>query len=272
MLFDPKIKPRIWNLKTGTVAYNCIRMGLPMPVLAMPFWEGVGGKVFDYSSGQYHGTITGNTFWTSSNNGNCLEFDGSGDYVALGSAINSRLVNPLTVMIRMRADANDDVSFMNRTVWNGSEGFYLFTLSGHAGMRGSGTTRVETIENIIGEWHLYTYIFDSTVGTIYVDGKYNASGTIEAIVISTAEYCNIGRYNASSAAGFLGQISEVVIFPCVLNAVQINTFRNNSYGIFEPPRDYRIWSFVLLLNMLIHNLSVICRRLWLLLLGRQQKN
>ncbi len=46
----PNIKPK-WHAPLGVmesvVAYNCRKYGFPVPVLAMPFWEGAGNKAYD---------------------------------------------------------------------------------------------------------------------------------------------------------------------------------------------------------------------------------
>lgn len=42
------VKPK-WQLPVGVmegiVAYNCRKYGMPHPVLAMPMWEGAGGRM-----------------------------------------------------------------------------------------------------------------------------------------------------------------------------------------------------------------------------------
>ena len=75
-------KPRVHRCDPGTIASNCARMGLPMPVLAMPMWENAGNIVYDYSGQGNHGTLSAGVLWSGGN----LLMDGD-DKVTLSSKI-----------------------------------------------------------------------------------------------------------------------------------------------------------------------------------------
>jgi hypothetical protein len=71
----PNQKPAIWACDPGTVAYNCVRMGLPVPKFAAPTWENGGNRLHSYTGNQVHGTASG-TAWEK----NGLKFSAT-DYV-----------------------------------------------------------------------------------------------------------------------------------------------------------------------------------------------
>ena len=81
---SPKIKPPMWAIDQGIVAYNIRRAGMPYPIFAMPLWEGAGNFISDISGYNNHWTINFSGL-VNSQQGYVLEFNGSSDYVNCGN-------------------------------------------------------------------------------------------------------------------------------------------------------------------------------------------
>jgi len=66
MIYPPNQKPPIWSIDPGIIAYNCQRVGMPHPILAMPFWEGAGNKVVNYSGHSITCSLGAESSWINS--------------------------------------------------------------------------------------------------------------------------------------------------------------------------------------------------------------
>ncbi len=246
MLFDPKIKPRLWNLQTGTVAYNCARMGLPMPVLAMPMWEGAGDKVYDYSGNRNNGDCAGTTLPSWSGGNLQLPVDA---YVNCGNNDSVRITGKeITIACCFYSTlyvigGNRIIS--KRTSAGGSDVFGLyFGGSTIIRMRLNGTDRSwDTGSNVFNKEFTIYGTADGTNWHLYSDGIEKATGAFSAnIADSTSPLCLGTRYLEDR--WLKGWIKYAYLWDVALTPGQVRTATNNPFGMFEPIRRPAIWSYV----------------------------
>lgn len=198
-----------------------------------PFNENGGGRAYN-SLGRFRGDMDGLS-WVA----DYIDFPGSGvnNEIDFGGSINSLIVDPVTILIGLNIAASGDVVFMNREAFNGAEGIEIFTNTNDVAIRGSGGTAVTTTPNVTpyGTWHDLAFVFDGAVGSIYIDGRLNVSGAIEAVTASAQNYCYLGRYGAAvGTAPFLGKMKYCVIVSRTLSASEIADFAANPWQSYQP--------------------------------------
>ena len=71
-----------------------------------------------------------------------------------------------------------------------------------------------------GHWHQLVLTWDGTTARIYVDGAFDASGSL---AVSAMNYAGYIGYDNSNYAWFNGAIDDVSIYPTTLTATQIST-------------------------------------------------
>jgi len=244
------IKPRLWNCDPGTVAYNCARMGLPMPVLAIPMWEGSGNKVYDYSGQQNHGIITSAT-WR--NNG--LHFDGTGDYITVGhhSSLDNQTIYSYFAQIKVENIGGNSYGgiICKDGIWEHSTmysaagelyGYIPYSDTGAASKTNLGVIQEEVLQTVLSTYneskdrHIRLYVNGPEVSNYSL---YTASvGTIND---DASKDLIIGEKAADRY--FCGSIYVVIVWNIDLSPRQAQTLSNNPYGMFEPIK-LPIWSYV----------------------------
>jgi len=233
-----KQKPLIWTCDPGTVAYNCARLGLPMPVLALPMWEGSGSKVYDYSGRGNHGSIT-NATWDR--NGLLLNADGK--HVLIDTA-NGFSTTYGTVFLIYREVATPDG---NGAFFEGSSEGFNFRLGRHWNDTiinfyvNSVACSFDSLPNVFdNDEHSIAIAFDTVNDSqsLYIDGILHKTrgDTIDALDWG-ADKIRIGSVSTHS----VGLQSVFIKWPTVLSAIQIQALNNNPYGLFEPVPRAKFW-------------------------------
>jgi hypothetical protein len=144
------------------------------------FDDGSGNTATD-SAGTNHGSLKGNTSWTSGRIGGALSFDGNGDYVSI-AGVNALAGNNLTVHAWVRLDefagtynyilSQHDAGYKGYYFYilNGSPKFYLF-----GGMGFIEAISPETLN--AGQWYHIAGTNNGSKLSIYVNGQLKASVT-----------------------------------------------------------------------------------------------
>jgi len=171
----------------------------PGPIAYWAFDEGTGNTVYD-AMGIHNGTILGNgstaPVWQSEDmcvSDKCLQFDGTADYVSIGSTAPS--IKSVSFWVKPNTTTE-----------------YFFDINGTANIQSSGGTISAT---------------GFTAPIIYVDGQRSSTITANAwhyITVTTTTALsgiamNIGKISTNLLQGFM---DEVKIYPYVRSAAEIN--------------------------------------------------
>jgi hypothetical protein len=205
-------------------------------VLAYDFDEGSGTNAFDKSRFINTGTLKGDTKWTSGRFGSALIFDGSGDFVCIGSDISilknlreatlSTWINPSVVDSSERYIIGISINNAGMSTINSRA---LVSLSSNskeirAGGRSADAEGVQYVDTTtdpisVGNWYhvlaIINYAEDTV--TVYVNDQPQAtSGSIVFSQIATENTVStnntIGSEEDASGAFFNGIIDSVRIY------------------------------------------------------------
>jgi len=233
------IIPTQWLIDPGIVFENVSKLGLPMPMLAMPIWEGVGSRVFNYGGIKLRGELpaTGIVWDSSSLSGACLK--GSG---GAGDTVDTNWqwrigTGPFTFACWYKGtESTDYAGFMGAAIGGSVGAILMLKGSKLSGWINNVTYEAGSAQINDDKWHHLVFMRDGTIGRLYTDGV--QQGTDFAVVgtsINVARDVQVfGWVNASYNVG--GLIDYPLIFDCALSSSQIQTLFNNSGGIFEPTR------------------------------------
>jgi len=147
------------------------------------------------------------------------QFDGDGDYITWPQTSGQFSQNPMSIEMVLRADDEDDngsVMLMDRAAYDGTTGIQVWydvagsVLSFH--MRGSSSTKVDTSDDFDkGNWYHVIYTFNSTTGTIYVNGNNVQSGTITSVAASTTAVV-LGKFQSTPNFVIVGRVALLNIY------------------------------------------------------------
>ncbi len=177
---------------------------------------GAGAYIKDSSGNNNHGTPTG-TAVTEGTSGKARSFNGSSDYISIGSTANLSPTSQVTVeaWVKTSSTVSSLQSIYDRLETVDGFGLYLdntgkpvFSINGGSAV----ATSAIDIDN--NAWHYLVGTYNKDAGSsqikIYVDGVQQGVGTYStAIDYSPAPRNNIGRLGAGSY--FAGTIDEIRI-------------------------------------------------------------
>lgn len=243
-----QVKPTIWACDPGTVAYNCARMGLPGPgeeglVLAMPFWEEAGSKVYDYSGNQNNGVLEGGCSRISTIKGSAIKFTQASD-----DRINADFDLPAMttsnkfsweVIFYCDAGPTDNVIIGNRYGGGPGVSFIKLTQKEFVYYRNGVDEALNFTDLAQYTWNHVWVTKDGTTLKIYVNGVY--ADTSEIAGGMNANPFWIGGDGVSE--NWPGIVALVRLWDNVaLSFSAIQTLYNNPYGMFEPIK-WPIWNY-----------------------------
>jgi large repetitive protein len=175
------------------------------------------------------GTINGASWKTSgcfAGPRNCLDLDGTNDYVDFGSPAATRITDNMTISAWAKTSASDMSRDIITNQWkNNVSGFLLGILSSgkiHYAVSGPGSTMEGYDVNYTindDKWHYIVVTFASGTIKTYVDGLLVDThiSTIKSIVYNSSISLNIGRDSNTGVEYWKGQIDEVSIWSVVLS-------------------------------------------------------
>jgi hypothetical protein len=232
-----KQKPLIWTCDPGTVAYNCARLGLPMPVLALPMWEGSGSKVYDYSGQGNHGTIK-DPDWQR---GGLLIDDNNDSKIDVPAIPATNAVGSVfqiyTYTLMEPAAGYRPLFFTHNT-----GGINFRNHLGQLQLRFSNcqfdssfTLTIGETYNICAGWRQASseqFIFADKFGIESSNADFVTPGTYDIV---------IGNRSADTFRPANGIIYTTVLFKHYLTLTQVQTLNSNPYGLFEPVPRAKFW-------------------------------
>lgn len=244
-----KVKPK-WQASVGTmesvVAHNCRTHGMPVPVLAMPFWELAGNRVYDLSGHGNHGLFDNEQpGWIA----NGLDFSlhtkckvDSPDHDSLDLPDNHTIVQ----MARWNLFTDFGVlnqkgpvattSQMNYTTWSYNNNRIISYVGNGTSYAIADTGLIPAILTL-GKWHQIISELDETDLKIYINNIERATGTRasgDAYVNSDPVTVGNGYKNQSHVPG---DIAYTYIFNVALSAQQRSFIYDNPYFMFRLPEE-----------------------------------
>ena len=215
-------------------------------------YSGIGTTWTDLSNQGNNATLTNGPTY-SSDNGGAIVFDGSNDYVSLGTSINSNIAEhkncSFNIWVQLDNDTSDHVIFANDELGTGTPIVLWYDQSAYStnntgtGDVGGQTTKVLTVaitDNSYGEkrytttnnvfgnnaantWHNICVVLDPSNDKFYtyVNGVEKAlynSSVLLGIKSSTKDF-NIG--NGSSSFSLDGKVAQLQVYDVALTANQV---------------------------------------------------
>ena len=235
MSYPPNQKPPQWSIDPGVVAYNALRMGLPMPGSLWAMWEKGGSKVYDLTGKGYNGTIT-NATWSEDK----LNFDGTGDYVDIP---NITLTTNYTISFLAKlTDSGDNPNMLMGD--NTGTAYYAYCRHNtRFRYRGAITSCDFTDDkDFYDRLREYTIVVNSGgYPTLYLDGVFQG---LSGIIPGTVKFYTIGKGYFNDSYDWQGSIHRAVWFPAALTAAQVAALSADPYGLITDPYGIEILGFV----------------------------
>jgi hypothetical protein len=202
--------------------------------------EGGGLTAYDWSGQGNHGTLTGMdppTDWVMGQFGYALDFDGTNDYVNLGTKVDA---NYSAGQITMSAWIKTAVTgkwilhdFVTPTfdigIWvesSGGNGKLALAVSDQT--RSTGTTRID--DNV---FHHVAATFDKITIRLYVDGRLDQTTSFSnAGWLTSGDSMGIGGPSSGGVGYFNGIIDDVRIYNRVLTPGEVMEMYRNPFRPF----------------------------------------
>lgn len=208
--------------------------------------EGRGSRVNDISLNPAPGTATNFTMspsstsnWVGSYLGGCLAFDGSDDYVAIGTIPKLNLreftltawINSTTVSVGTKQVISDSDSLGNNYLY----GLEINRTAGRVSLLTSGAVLTGTRAISANTWY---FIAGTRRGTdpnwtlsVYVNGALDITSTFSN-ALHAQQVAAIGRLGNGANHQFSGKIDEVRVYNRVLSLSEIQSLYTNPHSDF----------------------------------------
>ncbi len=190
-------------------------------------WDGTADEVIDASGNGNHGTAAGNASTTLGKFGNGGVFDGTGDYVDVGtSAFGIDESNEFTISVWAKFD--NDLTDYKYLIQRG--GFtYPFVMRIDASERVNSGVRIDGSTDILiandslslNTWYHIATTYKSGERNIYINGQLKASDSPYGALDVGSYSTYIGNTPADTADGFPGKIDEVRVYNRVLSPDEV---------------------------------------------------
>ena len=206
--------------------------------------EGTGTTITDQGSGGNDGTLTnGPTFSTSVpyvlpsiTNTNSVSFDGTNDYIDLGTSSTLNPTSSLTLSTWIYINGSGTGSlptiYSSSKTSNGISGgialaytsnkirFYLDTTGSSGWVFAESNSTMST-----GQWYHLVGTWDGSTVTLYIDGTaQSTTASASTIGYNTGFPATIGRYSTNY---FQGLVDEVALFDSALSSSNITAIYNS---------------------------------------------
>lgn len=198
----------------------------PRPVALWPFIKA--GNLIDLSGNGKHGTLAAGAFFDAGKYGPAVRFDGSDDYVNIGSF---DVPSDFSIVVRIQVPntwvtyypqifasylaATDRISFRARDFDKGDDVFFI------ARKNSINNTVQSTSPLSAGSHHLVVTCPGASAAKLFIDGILDNTGAGGSMATYTASDTRIGSYIGVGASWFNGLVDYLVVFDCILSASEI---------------------------------------------------
>ncbi|MDC1370272.1 hypothetical protein N8289_00365, partial [Flavobacteriales bacterium] len=212
-------------------------------------WWPFDGNANDYSGNGNHGIVNGAVFSAVDRNGNlnaCYQWPNtraSGNYINLGTPIQSQLTNSITNSVWIYFDTAATANARIISTWE--MGIIVYTSSSDSVTLKctydfTGTNMwPSTFKISKHSWHHIVFTSGSGFTRLYVDGQLVEVSSSTVAVQSSPYDWNVGRKSRPAYDGFGGKIDDLGIWNKVLDSTQIKIlFQANSCNLtYNFPQD-----------------------------------
>lgn len=189
----------------------------------------------------------GVTFGATGKIGSATSYGGIDDYLSVtyNSSLNVPSGISLSAWVKTASTGRQDI--ISRYQSSGPyNGYGLVIDPGGLGCSGDGLVGLWVADSnyLCGvtpvnddQWHFIQGTFNGTTGTIYVDGRYDISGTLSANLAETAQNLKIGQESISGSGSVDGEIDEVRISDAARSTSWVQAeYRsaNNEMATYQP--------------------------------------
>lgn len=207
--YDKNIVSR-WNLDTTSTAAGAV-------------------KDLGWRNLEYNGTISGNP--TLSNNpfgGNCLNLDGTGDFVTINNIPQPNAYGAYTSSIWFKTSATGSDYVLYRNIGSTSSLGFRVWINGSTSIGGLLNRVVYQAGGVFigssvivndGNWHSVTVSWDGTNTRLFVDGVFSNSVT-QGYSVSGTNGIGIGTNN-TPLVDFNGCVSNFIVFDKALSDLEV---------------------------------------------------
>lgn len=211
------------------------------------FSEGAGATAGDSSGGGFHGTLTNGAAWTTGRLGSGISFDGTNDFINLGTDVGllnsvpattvSLWINPASVSASGSFRELVSISVTSATPTNTSRVALSIQGDGSGGdlFAGARSTDAETQKNVVGDANLAVgtwvhvaavYDFAGNAIRIYKNGSLLASNAAAGFAATStpgtpSRNITLGAQDTGDSNYFHGAMDEVRIYRRALSGAEI---------------------------------------------------
>ncbi len=222
---------RVYNRALSSDEVRHLYEWAPGPAAYYKLDENYGTSAIDTSGNSNTSTLTNGPTWAEGKYGGGLSFDGSNDFVSIPNSANNdfNYNQDFTLGIWAKiptAVQNNVSSTVNSLVEaNSGGGMYSYTIRYTNTTDGTnpGKVRFARFDGSLNptlittntyndnQWHYYTYVKNGSTLSVYVDGKFDKSGTdTTTTTTTTGGPVYLGARNGSSP--FTGQLDDFKIY------------------------------------------------------------
>lgn len=243
------VKPAMWLCNPGIVAYNCARLGLPIPWDFRAVWEKTGNKIFTLGGQERDGVfvVGEEPSWDNSKHGVALKFSGA-QKISATENLSSLSANCSLMVLASCDTANPDYecAYNYRTNAGNNDLIGVF-FDGATHIihwwAGGGSGK----DSPVGQWitsKLYCFIVThNSAGDakLYVDGRLIDSAVGKTWTTGANPIMYWGKYVANTFP-LNGKISLSGLWNHTLTSSQVVTLYNNPHGLIESVTNPALWS------------------------------
>jgi hypothetical protein len=246
---DPQVEDKLWNdnggikVSAGTLAFNISTRDTEENIITTSPTNPEGEYTIAYGTDTQDLYVWNGTVWYKFtddqlfSNTYSLSFDGTDDYIDLGTSSSLNPTSALTISAWVRADTHNSTAGTYDAIYNSSKdagrattGFVLCaTENKWYCYYYSGTTwyGVASDSNLVtGQWYHLASTWDGSTAKLYVNGSVQTSTlSLSSISYSTATSAKIGSYYTGNYLD--GLIDEVSLFDSALSASDITNIYNS---------------------------------------------
>lgn len=191
-----------------------------------------GGNAVPDAQGDNEGTKYGGS-WTTGVKGNCVDFNGSTDYVNIPKDETLNFTNSLTIMAWAKTRDYKEAKIAQKGDWDGHGigGSKWNGWKGHVRISGGGTEAIEWTDGrpLLNEWYHIAITYDGSKLKMYINGQLNNSRDVTGALNINNRTASIGSDNGAQKF-FNGLIDEVKFFNTALTATQIQAEYGDQTG------------------------------------------
>lgn len=224
--------------------------------------ERSGGKVFDLSGNGNIGTLVADTHFVPGKFGNCLSFDGTGDYVDIADADILTppkalsafcLIKPVDITFRgLFGKYDSNIDQRSWSMYTTATDKLQITLSSTLDPW-TGIQRYTDTALVDGLWQWVGFVFDGGAQTLklYVNGveqaTTDASGSVPTGLANNTLPLYIGHPNrVVDANDYLGLFDHAMIFNRALTAAEATRLYRQPFWMFRPSWNWSLYGAIVI--------------------------